>query len=66
MNGDMRCGSPMWRGWWGPRSDGRLFCGDGGLLGLHAVGWRAADAGAFAFQRAGVQPGAIGLAVRAL
>src|SRR6056297_1659046 len=68
----MRIASSMWHAWWGPRFDGTsqrpvgLYRRHGGLLGLHADRWRAADAGAPALSHAGVHPGATGLSVRAL
>src|SRR6056297_2686713 len=68
----MRIASSMWHVWWGPRFDGtsrgpkRLYRRHGGLLGLHADRWRAADAGAPALPHARVHPGAAGLSVRAL
>src|SRR6056297_4011869 len=65
----MRIGWSMWRAWWGRRFDGtsrrpfRLYRRHGGLLGLHADRWRAADAGALALSHAGVHPGAAGLSL---
>src|SRR6056297_3056236 len=68
----MRIVLSMWPAWSGPRCEPTprrtvgLYRGDGGLLGLHADRWRAADAGAAAFSYAWLQPGATGLSVRAL
>ena len=49
-----------------PQPAARLCRRHGGLLGLHAVGRRAADAGAAAFQQSGLHARAAGLAVPAV